>query len=173
MRDIAVRYLRGIKYDNSAFNFEMMYNPVTERIHIIEINARLASQFWDMFEKVDGSNPYDAILKIALGERPDFKHGLGEFPVAGSCVLRTFEDRLVKSVPGALELESLVAKYPDAKIEILAQVGKHLSDQIQDAGSFRYGLVNIGADSYEHLESKFEECSAMLTFEFEDVKVLD
>lgn len=173
MRDIAVRYLCGIKYDNWAFNFEMMYNPVTERIHIIEINARLASQFWDMFEKVDGSNPYDAILKIALGERPEFKHGLGEFPVAGSCVLRTFEDRLVKSVPGALELERLVSTYPDAKVEILAQVGKHLSDQIQDAGSFRYGLVNIGADSYEHLESKFEECSAMLPFEFEHVRVLD
>jgi biotin carboxylase len=173
MRDIAVRYLRGINYDNSAFNFEMMYNPVTERIHIIEINARLASQFWDMFEKVDGSNPYDAILKIAVGERPDFKRRQGEFPVAGSCVLRTFEDRLVKSVPGALELERLVAKYPDAKIEVLAQVGKHLSDQIQDAGSFRYGLVNIGADSYEHLERKFEECSAMLPFEFENIKVLD
>jgi biotin carboxylase len=173
MCDIATRLMRGIKYDNWAFNIEMMYNPVTERIHIIEVNARLASQFWDLFEKVDGSNPYEAILKIALGERPTFEKRQGRFKVAGSCVLRTFEDRLVKSVPAERDIAAVHAIYPDAKIEIFAKVGKRLSEQIQDSGSFRYGLVNIGADSYEHLESKFEECSNMLPFVFNSATVLD
>lgn len=166
MRVIAYRFISGIKYDNWAFNIEMMYNPVTERIHIIEVNARLASQFWDLFEKVDGSNPYEIVLKIALGEPPEFKRGQGEFAVAGSCVLRTFEDRLVKSIPSQEDLERIRVRYPDANIEILAKSGKHLSEQIQDSESFRYGLINIGADSFDHLEEKFEECCFMLPFEF-------
>lgn len=172
MCDIAVRLMRGIGYDNWAFNIEMMYNPVTERIHIIEVNARLASQFWDLFEKVDGSNPYEVILKIALGEKPEFRRRQGSFKVAGSCVLRTFEDRLVNAIPLPSDIEELNAVYPDANVEILAKVGTRLSDQIQDSGSFRFGLINIGADSYEHLEAKFEECRQMLPYEF-DAAVLD
>lgn len=173
MGDIARRFISGIKYDNWAFNVEMMYNPVTEQIHIIEVNARLASQFWDLFEKVDGSNPYTAILKIALGEKPCLKRGEGKFKIAGSCVLRTFEDKLTLSIPSSDDVERVKQKYPDAKVEILAKPGKRLSEQIQDSGSYRFGLVNIGADSYEHLEEKFEDCRAMLPYEFEPAIVLD
>jgi len=173
MKDIATRFIRGIKYDNWAFNIELMYNPVSERIHIIEVNARLASQFWDLFEKVDGSNPYDAVLKIALGEKPTFEHGKGQFKVAASCVLRTFEDQLVTGVPEAADIALLNEKHPDAIVEVLARVGKRLSDSIQDAGSFRFGLVNIGADSHEKLQAKFEDCVTMLPFQFDKAVVLD
>ena len=166
MRDIATRFISGIKYDNWAFNVEMIYNPDADSIYIIEVNARLASQFWDLFQKVDGSNPYEMILKIAMGERPEFHRRRGEFKVAGSCVLRTFEDQLVVRVPNLNDLNCVGARFPDANIEILAKEGKFLSQQIQDAESFRYGLVNIGADSFDQLEQKFEECRSMLPFEF-------
>ena len=40
------------------FNIEMMYDAATDRIGIIEINPRMASQFADLYEKVDGTNSY-------------------------------------------------------------------------------------------------------------------
>ncbi len=169
MADIARRFISGIKYDDWAFNIEMMYNPLSERIQIIEVNARLASQFWDLFEKVDGSNPYDVIMRLALGERPEWKRGQGRFNVAASCVLRTFDDRLVLSIPDADDVERLKSKYPDALVEILAKRGKRLSEQIQDSGSFRFGLVNIGADSFEAIERKFEDCISMLPYSFDTI----
>ncbi|MDZ4835572.1 MAG: ATP-grasp domain-containing protein [Candidatus Melainabacteria bacterium] len=173
MADIAKRFIGGIGYNNWAFNIEMMYNPVTEKIHIIEVNARLASQFWDLFEKVDGSNPFEAILKIAVGEKPQFKHRQGRFKVAASCVLRTFEDKLVSKIPTSEDITRLQNKYPDAFVEVLAKVDRRLSEQIQDSGSFRYGLINIGADSCEHLESKFNDCASMLPYSFEELAVMD
>jgi hypothetical protein len=137
------------------------------------VNARLASQFWDLFEKVDGSNPYEAILKIAVGEKPNFKRRQGRFNVAASCVLRTFEDQLVLSIPDVTDIERLQEKYKEAKVEVLAKPGKRLSEQIQDSGSYRYGLINIGADSIEQLDAMFSDCQTMLPYSFEAVTVSD
>ena len=79
----------------------------------------------------------------------------------------------MKSIPGQEDLEHIRVRYPDANIEILAKSGKHLSEQIQDSQSFRYGLINIGADSFDHLEEKFEECRSMLPFEFANASATD
>jgi hypothetical protein len=166
MAQIAETFLRGIGYDNALFNIEFMYNRETDEIHIIEINPKIASQFTDLFEKVDGLSSYSPLIQIALGEEPVFPKRQGAFRVAASCVLRTFEDKRVLSVPSQEQIDALLARFPDARIEINASAGRLLSDVMQDGKSFRYGLINIGADSHEELETKFELCQSMLEFEF-------
>jgi hypothetical protein len=163
---IAETFLGGINYDNALFNIEFIYRPETDEIHIIEINPKIASQFTDLFEKVDGVNSYSPLLQIAMGEEPVVRKRQGAFKVAASCVLRTFEDKRVLSVPSEAQLNAVRSRFPDARIEISASTGNLLSDVMQDGKSFRYGLINIGANSYEELEAKFELCRSLLDFEF-------
>lgn len=166
MAQIAEIFINGIGYDNALFNIEFMYNSDTDEIHIIEINPKIASQFTDLFEKVDGLSSYAPLLQIALGEEPCFPKRQGAFKVAASCVLRTFEDRRVLSVPSQAQVDNLWKRFPDARVEINASQGKLLSDVMQDGKSFRYGLINIGADSHEELDAKFELCKSLLDFQF-------
>lgn len=166
MEDIARRFLIGIGYDNAMFNVELIWNPETDDVKIIEINPKIASQFPDLFQKVDGTNTYKSLLELAVGQKPTFKHGQGEFKLAASCVLRIFEDQYVNSVPSAQDIQVVNDKYPDALIMVTAVAGKRLSELLQDTASFRYGLINIGANNQEELDTKFEDIRTMLPFHF-------
>ncbi|HJR09519.1 MAG TPA: ATP-grasp domain-containing protein [Pyrinomonadaceae bacterium] len=166
MSQIAETFINGIGYDNALFNMELMYNAATGDIHIIEVNPKIASQFPDLFEKVDGTSSYAPLLQVALGEDPKFQRGRGEFKLAASCVLRIFEDRRVVRVPTEAQLAELTRKFPDANIEISVSKGDILSNIMQDGKSFRYGLVNIGANSEQELDAKLEFCKNFLDFQF-------
>jgi biotin carboxylase len=166
MSRIAETFMSGIGYDNALFNMELMYNPATGEIHIIEVNPKIASQFPDLFEKVDGASSYLPLLQLALGEEPSFPRGRGAFKLAASCVLRTFADKRVVRVPSGGQLAELARVFPDARVEVAVRVGDLLSDIMQDGKSFRYGLVNIGANSLEELDAKLVRCESLLDFQF-------
>jgi biotin carboxylase len=166
MSQIAETFISGIGYDNALFNMELMYDAATGEIHIIEVNPKIASQFPDLFEKVDGTSSYAPLLQVALGEEPAFARGRGEFKLAASCVLRTFEDRRVVRVPSAEQLSELTRNFPDARVEISVSAGDLLSGLMQDGNSIRYGLVNIGANSEPELDAKLDFCKNFLDFQF-------
>lgn len=169
MAHVAEAFINGIGYDNAFFNIEMMYNPMSDRISIIEVNPKIASQFTDLFEKVDGTSTYAPLLQIAAGDEPVFPRRKGEFKMAASCVLRTFENKRVLAVPSSQQIDNLVSRFADARVEICASTDKLLSDGMQDGKSYRYGLINIGADSEEELNNKLELCQSLLDFRFAPV----
>lgn len=166
MSRIAETFMKGIGYTDALFNVEFIYNPAADTVHIVEVNPKIASQFIDLFEKVDGTSSYRILLQVALGEEPDFTKGRGPFKLAASCVLRRFEDALVLRVPSREEISALRSKMPDARVEVTAEEGRRLSDGMQDGRSFRYCVVNLGADSDEELEAKLELCERALDFRF-------
>jgi biotin carboxylase len=170
MGTIARTLMTGLGYDNAPFNIELFYDPRTDGIHIIEVNPKLASQFADLFEKVDGHSSFSVMLQLAMGEEPRFNRGQGAFDIAGSCVLRTFEDKHVLAAPSQQEIDAILARYPEAHIEIHATPGRNLSDQMQDSQSFRYGLVHIGAASEPELDDKFARIANALRFELAPVR---
>lgn len=156
MADIAVTLMEGLGFDNGLFNIEMMYDSETGRTAIIEINPRMASQFADLYEKVDGTSSYQVLLDIAEGRAPRFTRGEGRYPFAASCVLRAFADHLVARLPAAAELERLAGLYPDIRVELHAAVGRKLSNELQDGHSFRYGIVNLGGRDLAEVLETFE-----------------
>lgn len=166
MEEAATRLMEGAGYDDALFNVEFMYTPETGEVRIIEVNPKIASQFTDLFEKVDGVSSYAPMLQIALGQEPDFRRGGGRFKCAASCVMRLFEDKRVLRVPSKDEIEALRRRFPDVRVETSAAPGRLLSETMQDGQSFRYAVVNLGADSWDELEEKFDECAASLEFEF-------
>lgn len=124
----------------------------------------MSSQFADLFEKVDGSNSYEMLLDLALGRRPRPKRRRGAHRFAASCVMRCFEDRLVRRVPAEAELRALARG--DERVEVLAEAGIRLSQQMQDDCSFRSGLANIGGGSREEVLGRFAQLRRSLRFEF-------
>lgn len=166
MKQIAETVISGIDYDDAPFNIELIYNSRTDEIHIIEINPKMASQFTDLFEKVDGLSSYAPFLQIAIGEEPKFLRRQGPFRVAASCVLRAFENKRVISAPSVEEISNLIERFPDARIEISVTAGQLLSDVMQDGKSYRYALINIGADSHDELDTKLALCKHALSFQF-------
>lgn len=166
MSRVAETFIKGVGYDDALFNVEFIYDARTDALHVVEVNPKIASQFTDLFEKVDGTSSYRTLLQAALGEEPDFERGGGTFKLAASCVLRRFEDGVVVRAPSAEEVAALKSELPDARVEVTAREGQLLSDVMQDGKSFRYCVVNLGADSPEELEEKLALCERALDFRF-------
>jgi biotin carboxylase len=156
MADIAVTLMEGLGFDNGLFNIEMMYDPDTGRTSIIEINPRMASQFADLYQKVDGTSSYQALLDIGEGRAPQLTRREGRYPFAASCVLRAFADHLVVRLPEAEEIERLATLYPDIRVELHGRVGQRLSGELQDGHSYRYGIVNLGGSDLGEVLERFE-----------------
>jgi hypothetical protein len=134
-----------------------MYDRETGRIAIIEINPRMASQFADLYEKVDGTNSYQVLLDIAEGRAPAFARRQGRYAFAASCVLRSFVDCHVEAVPSDANVQRLAGLYP-VRIEMHATPGRMLSDELHDGQSYRYGIVNLGGRDLADVLQKFAAC---------------
>ena len=169
MAAISESVMKHLGFGCGQFNIEFMYNAETDRLGIIEINPRMSSQFADLYEKVDGTNGYEVMLDLARGIRPKWTKSAGRHAAAASCVLRTFRNQRVMQLPSADELEHVYRDYPDVRVEILAEEGMMLSQQLQDGRSYRYGLLNIGGRDREDIQGIFNDCMRRLTFILEPV----
>lgn len=167
MAEMAVRVMEALAFTHGLFNIEFLYDPQQDRLGIVEINPRMASQFADLYEKVDGFNSYALLLDLALGRQPLIHRAAGRHAVAASCVLRRFEDALVVRVPAEDDLRRISEMHPDVRIEVLASTGERLSRQLQDGCSFRYGIVSLGGHSRQDLLQALDWCRRRLPFRFE------
>jgi hypothetical protein len=156
-------------YDNAQFNIEFIWNSETERIGIIEVNPRMSSQFADLYEKVDGSNGYQIMLDLARGIRPRTRRREGRHARAASCVLRTFQNHSVLRVPAPDDIAAVHSAHPDVRVEVIAEQGKRLSQQLQDGHSYRYGLLNVGGRDCQEIEEIFDSCVNRLGFVLDPV----
>jgi biotin carboxylase len=162
MAEIATTVMEGLGFDNGLFNIEMMYDRETGRVAIIEINPRMASQFADLYEKVDGTSSYEVLVSIAQGFEPTFSRRQGRYRFAASCVLRSFADYSVEAAPSEEYLQRLARLYPDIRVEVHATPGRKLSDELQDGQSYRYGIVNLGGRDRAEVLQTFEACREKL-----------
>ena len=169
MADIAARLMQGLGFDNGLFNIEMMYDPESDLVSIIEINPRMASQFADLYEKVDGTNSYAVLLDIAQGRAPRFTRRQGRHAFAASIVLRSFEDYVVAALPSEADLARLARDNPDIRVELLARLGRALSSEMQDGNSYRYGIVNLGGRDRADVLERFAACRERLGIVFAPV----
>jgi len=158
MGEIAARVMEGMGFDNGLFNIEMMYDGEDDRISIIEINPRMASQFADLYEKVNGTSSYTVLLDIARGRAPHFTRRQGRYGFAASLVLRSFEDQVVAALPSDADIARLALVYPDIRVELHGTVGRKLSAELQDGRSYRYGIVNLGGSDCADVLAQYEAC---------------
>jgi hypothetical protein len=171
MARIARFFISSISFDNGIFNIEFFYNPEEDSIKIIEVNPRMASQFADLMEKVEGINTYKTQVDLCMGKVPIPANNPGRFKYASSFVLRSFEDKKIIKLPGKGDIKKILALFPEARIEIYGKEGMLLSEELQDMRSYRYGIINLGGNSRQELAGKFKQCISLLDFEFKDCPV--
>ncbi|MBS0654903.1 MAG: ATP-grasp domain-containing protein [Verrucomicrobia bacterium] len=166
---VATTFLTHVGLDNTVCNIELMYDPQKDLVSIIEINPRIAMQFCDLYEKVDGTNSYEIALAIATGAKPEMKKNEGAFRVAASFVLRHFEDAVVTKVPSKEEIAVVKSHFPEAIVMADYRPGQKLSSSVQDGVSFRYGVIHLGGQDEDDLFARYEECTKALTFTLEPI----
>jgi hypothetical protein len=132
---------------------------------MIEVNPRMAAQFSDLYEKVDGINLHDVALKIATDEMPDLTPARGKYKVATSFVFRKFDGSPLANPPGHEKLKWLQEFDPDAFLALFIKSGGGLKREMKWLGSHRYATLNMGGHSEQHLNEKYETVKQRLGFE--------
>ena len=161
---LAVRLLEGLGFDHGMFNVEMRVDPATERLGIIEINPRVAGQFYDLFERVDGYSLFDALLALESGEEPRVRRREGRDQHAASFVLRDLTGEGLARWPSAAEISRLQDRNPGVHVMIYPKRGADLKRELKWLGSYRYGVFNLGGATLEELFGRFHRLCGEITF---------
>ena len=164
-RETAKRIVRALGLDHGLFNVEMRVCNETGECRLIEVNPRMAAQFSDLYEKVDGINLHDVALKIATGETPNLVSGRGKYKVASSFVFRKFDGTPLTNPPGHEKLGWLREFDPDAFLALFVKTGGGLKREMKWLGSHRYATLNMGGESEQHLLDKYHLVKQTLEFE--------
>ena len=169
MQEIARRVIARLGLDWTLWNIEMIWDPERDRIAIVEVNPRICGQFADLYQKVDGTNGYAVALALAQGQSPKVVRGAGRYRLASSYPLRVFEPARVTRAPTREEVVAAAAVQPQALVWTECEAGQELSDFAagEDGASFRYAVVNLGADTPEEREARRDVIVARLGYAFE------
>lgn len=163
-QDVARRALAAIGFTHGMFNVELRLCPSTGRATLIEINPRAAGQFYDLFEHVDGYNLFDALIALETGEAPVIRHREGRHALAASFVMRDLSGEGLARWPERGEIGRLRARHPDARIMLYPKRGADLRREIKWLGSYRYGVVNLGAASAAELFAAYARIHRDIAF---------
>jgi biotin carboxylase len=163
-RATASRIVKALGIDHGLFNVEMRVCPHSGECRMIEVNPRMAAQFSDLYEKVDGINLHTVALQIATDQVPDLTAGRGKYRVATSFVFRKFDGAPLTTPPTREKLGWLAEFDPDAFLALFVKTGGGLKREMKWLGSHRYATLNMGGHSAEHLAEKYATVTRELGF---------
>ena len=164
LQSVAKRAVEAIGFTHGLFNVELFFDAKTERITIIEINPRMAGQFSDLYERVDGKSLWALELELALGKTPSFPHREGQFGAAASFVFREFADA-IKHAPSADEQAWLTRTYPDARLFLDLKHATSRARETKWLGNYRYALVHMGGGDHGDMMTRFANVCGHLDFD--------
>jgi hypothetical protein len=169
-----VRVIGASGYDNAPFNIEFYWDTRTDRLSLLEVNARISKSHCPLFQMVDGASHQQVMLETALGEEPRFPYREGAHRVAAKFMLRRFQDTVVERVPDQTNIARLQARFPEALVRIMVREGQRLSHAAwQDSYSFEIAEIFLGGTSQTELLEKYRAARAMLDFSFVDMERRD
>lgn len=160
---VAMRFMQAIGFTHGLFNMEFIHDQRSGQIKVIEFNPRLASQFSDLYARVDGVNLHE--IAIALS------HGIDPMtlpirdPVAGcasSFVYRSFDPVEPIQMPSPLRVGQFKALFSDALLFQFPKLPSQIQRDFKWLGNYRYGIIHLGGSDAEDLRSRCEQASALL-----------
>jgi hypothetical protein len=154
LRAVATRLLPALDFDDGFFNVEF-FVPERGPAKVIEVNARIASQFEPLVRALHGRSTYDALFRLACGGDPHWDPARPD-GAAVSYVLRTFDDAFAAAVPE-----------PEPALEVLVAPGRRLSEQSgsNDVASYRLAIVVETGETREEALGRARERARRLSFE--------
>ena len=164
LESVAKRAVEAIGFTHGLFNVELFFDLQTECITLIEINPRMAGQFSDLYERVDGKSLWALELDLALGRMPTFPYRKGKFGSAASFVFREF-GKAVKHAPPLGEQGWLTRTYPDARLFLDLKHATSRARETKWLGNYRYALVHMGGADHDELMARFGNVREHLNFD--------
>ncbi len=168
-QEVARKFLNAIGFTHGMFNMEFFYDAATDKLTVIEFNPRMASQFADLYLRVDGVDLYAMALAMAHGRNP---WAVGRTRptanIATSSVYRVFDHsaahltQTIPPMPSALQTAQLKALFPDHLLLQFPKAGHSLARDFKWLGSYRYGIVHMGGADAADLRARCQAASDIL-----------
>ncbi len=161
--DVARRFLQAVGFDHGFFNMEFFFDSATDRLAVIEINPRLASQMADLYLRVHGLDAHAMSVALALGQDPmTLPRVAPSAGAAASFVYRAFAADDVPAMPGAEPLHRLRQAFDDALLLRFEKQGSSLERDFKWLDSHRYGVLHLGGHDEHDLRERCIRASAIL-----------
>lgn len=161
--DIARRFLNKVGFDHGLFNMEFFHDEATDRITVIEFNPRMASQFSDLYLRVNGIDLHEIAFALAHGLDPaTLPCAVPTAGAAASFVYRVFDFQNTVHFPGFVQKNTFRKSFPDALLFEYPKDHKQLQRDFKWLRSYRYGIMHLGGENYRDLRHRCEQASAML-----------
>ena len=160
---IAIQFMQAIGFNHGLFNMEFMHDERTGQIKVIEFNPRLASQFSDLYARVDGLNPHAMAMALSHGIDPAIiAKQAPTANCASSFAYRSFDRAAAAPSPAASELRAFWKTFPDAVLFQYPKLPGQIQRDFKWLGSHRYGIVHLGGSDPGDLRQRCELASALL-----------
>ena len=166
---VARKFLNAIGYTHGFFNMEFFHDAQTDQLTVIEFNPRMASQFADLYLRVDGLDLYAMALALAHGRDPWAVARLQ--PTAGaatSAVYRVFDKtaphlaQRIPPSPSGDQLQQLRGKFPDHILLQYPQAKHSTARDFKWLGSCRYAILHMGGRDAADLKARCTVASEIL-----------
>jgi hypothetical protein len=161
--DVAGRFLAAIGFTHGLFNMEFFHDPATDRLTVIEFNPRMASQFSDLYLRVQGVDPHAMALALAVGQDPSaLPRRAPRAGAAASLVYRTFPGEPAPPMPTRWQLARLQRAFPDALCFSFARRAGERARDDKWLGNWRHGIVHLQGRDEADLRERALQASALL-----------
>lgn len=167
--DVARKFLQAVGFTHGLFNMEFFYDTATQTLKVIEFNPRMASQFSDLYKRVDGINLHAMALELAHGRDPwALPRASTKVGAASSFVYRVFDERAshlpqrIPAMPQAWQLSQLKAQFPDQLFLQFPKAGHSLARDFKWLGSYRYGILHLSGRDVHDLQERCQRASGIL-----------
>jgi hypothetical protein len=167
VRRAAKEVAKALALDHGIFNVELRICSHSGECKVIEVNPRMAMQFSDMYEAVNGVNLHSLAIKLALGEASGLQDPLppaGKAKFATSFVYRRFDGKPQEHFPNPAQIKELQAFDPESQLILFKKTGGELKRESKWLSSYRYACLNMSADSESELMEKYRKASAIIGF---------
>lgn len=170
MAAAAQKVVRHVGLDRSPFNIEFFYDRETDRISLLEINARISKSHAPLFLSVDGASHQQVPVEVALGERPALPRREGRFRHAAKFMLRHFGgDAVVRRAPRIEDVDRLRADFPGLQIRLHVREGMRLSDMtLQEPYSYELADIFLSGGDPQGLGETYRRLLPHLPIELDE-----
>ena len=161
--DVARRFLQATGFVHGFFNMEFFFDAASDRLAVIEFNPRLASQFSDLYQRVQGRDPHAMAVAMALGQDPrSVPRSEAVGGAAASLVYRAFDPSRVPPQPSAEQRARLAAAFPRGLLFGYPKQGHALQRDFKWLGCTCYGILHLDARDPQQLREHAQRASALL-----------
>jgi hypothetical protein len=163
LKNAITPFLKEINYTHGLFNIEFFLGDDDQSLKIIEFNPRLASQFSDLYARVDGIDLHEYTFALAHGVDPvTLPKREPTAGAASSFVYRSFDQNHNVAMPSKEQQARFHRDFPDGLLFTFPKDASQIARDFKWLGSYRYGIVHLGGRDEHDLRKRCERASAVL-----------